>query len=511
MGDVQGTSGTFAGRHAVPYLCSCVPFLALLVTACLTLPWGGDYGVHGATIERLRTDLTDPGNPMVDENTPSPYYSPWMVLVATVAKVTGWPTSTMLSLCGVVAVVVLLTGVWRFARALAPTPRSPVLMLVCMTLLWGVQLFAWSGFLPLSSLVRSVGYPSTLAWGLTLHLWAVLPQTAQRGWPRISTLLSGVFAALILLVHQFTGIVMAVGAVAFMVSHRRSLSGGGWLRLLGAVALVVAILLAWPYYRFFSLGNTPGESDAHQALYQDILLRYGLLLLGVPALMLRWRRDRFDPLFLLLVGCASIYLVGGLTGHYEYGRVIPGAMFAAQAALAVEASTRRSALVPITGLTLLFGLWVQGSALSYALYGDSRLASQLALQSTDVVRGYSWIVPYVQSREVVMTNDGLAERRVPFYGGYVVYCPYPDPFLGDWNVREADTRIFFDAATTQPDRTALLAKYHVRWIIQARNPTGPDLGLWYQKIVTGPNGETLYRVGWPEGSHPPAPTDPGVT
>src|SRR5581483_9145353 len=120
----------------------------------------------------------------------------------------------------------------------------------------------------------SIAYPSTLAWGMTLHLWAFVPRTAERGWPLRPTLALGFFAAVILLVHQFTGVVMLLGTAAFAAS--------AWLRLLAGVGLMAVLLVAWPYYPFFGLTSPPGESAIHHALYQNVVVRYGLAALGLP-------------------------------------------------------------------------------------------------------------------------------------------------------------------------------------------------------------------------------------
>jgi hypothetical protein len=486
---------------AQPYLWFALPALALLLAACATLPWGGDYGIHFATLERLRADLTAPGNPMVDANTASPYYSPWTVLLAALADAGGLKTATVLSLGGVVAVLVLLTGIWRFARALSAARWAPVLFGLCFLLLWGAQLFAWSGFLPLASLVVSIAYPSTLAWGMTLHLWAFVPRTAERGWPLRPTLALGFFAAVILLVHQFTGVVMLLGTAAFAVSAwRRLRDDRGWLRLLAGVALMAVLLVVWPYYPFFGLTSPPGENAIHHALYQNVVVRYGLAALGLPAMVLRWRRNRLDPLLLLFAACAAIWLFGGLVGAYALGRVLPGAMLALQAALAVELAegcqglrALRRVLVPISCLALGFGAWVQGASVSYAFTGSEKDAAQAHLQNFQLLDGYAWVTRYVKRGQVVMTDDYYAQRRVPAYGAYVVYCPYPDPFLKDWQARQDDDRAFFDPTTSPAERAALLKKYHAGWIIAQRGDL--NFSPTYQRVARGPAGAVLYRVG----------------
>lgn len=156
----------------------------LLGLAVVRLPWAGDLGMHAATLQRLRHSLLDPGNPLVDADTPSPYYSPWMVLLGGLARVTGLEVFTVLRLAAAAGLVLLVTGVWRYVRTLSGHPAAPALALLSLLLLWGTTPFLWSGFLGLHSLALTVAYPSTFTLGLAFHFWASLTGAlrAAAGW-----------------------------------------------------------------------------------------------------------------------------------------------------------------------------------------------------------------------------------------------------------------------------------------------------------------------------------------
>ncbi|MBO4276076.1 hypothetical protein, partial [Microbispora triticiradicis] len=131
-------------------------------------------GMHAAVLERLRTDLFHPGNPLVDADTPSPYYSPWTVLLALLSSATGWSTFSVLRLAALVDLALLLTGVRAFVRTLSTRRAAVPLALLCLLFLYGVRLFAWSGVPGLTSLALTLAYPSAFAFGLSFHLWALL-------------------------------------------------------------------------------------------------------------------------------------------------------------------------------------------------------------------------------------------------------------------------------------------------------------------------------------------------
>ena len=69
----------------------------------------------------------------------------------------------------------------------------------------------------------------------------------------------------------------------------------------------------WPYYPFVRLlGRTGGFDDVHRPLYVNALSYFGLAIVTLPALWLRWRRDRRDPLVVLFLLSAAVVAAGGI-------------------------------------------------------------------------------------------------------------------------------------------------------------------------------------------------------
>ncbi|KPI21721.1 hypothetical protein OK074_7332, partial [Actinobacteria bacterium OK074] len=311
-----------------------VVFLLLVV---VRLPWDGDLGMHAATIQRLRHDLADPGNPLVDADTPSPYYSPWMVFLACVARLTGLSVWNVLRVGAVIGLGLLVTGVWSYVRTLTDRRAAPPLALLCVVFLWGTQEFAWSGFVGLNSLALTVAYPSVFALGLSFHFWALLTRVLRAAEPESWWYLGlGVLWAVILLSHQFTGVVASLGALATVVGARVGRAWGVWARLAAGGALGVLVLWVWPYYDFFALFRVGGLEAIHGALYRDLVAGFWGGGVGVVALAVRVRRDRRDPLGVFFGVGVVLFAVGGITGHYSWGRVLPGVLVPAQVAAAGE-------------------------------------------------------------------------------------------------------------------------------------------------------------------------------
>ncbi|WKX09640.1 hypothetical protein [Streptomyces sp. NL15-2K] len=470
--------------------------LLLLLLVIVRLPWAGDLGMHAATIERLRHSLVHPGNPLVDADTPSPYYSPWMLLLGCLARVTGLSVFVVLRIGAVVGLGLLVTGVWRYVRTLSARRAAPALALLCLLFLWGPVLFAWSGFLGLNSLALTVSYPSVFALGLAFHFWAWLAG-ALRGPAGWGTWLGlGVLWAVILLCHQFSGVVASLGALATVVAAVVAArpDRGVWARLGGGLGVGVVVLWLWPYYDFFALFGAGGElGSVHRALYRDPVGRFGLVLVGVGALVLRWRRDRWDPLVLFFVLGVGVFAVGGVSGDYSWGRVLPAALIPAQVAAAVEVvepRASRTAWVCVLAGALAVGAWTQAGTVGYVV-GRGVLPEAVAAKYRAPWVGYHWITPWVKYGDVVMARTFPA-RQIPAYGAYTVAPGYPDFFLADEGRRGAAVRRFFAVGTSVGERRGIVRAYGVRWVVDRERGGVRWSGL--RVVARGPGGQVLYAV-----------------
>ncbi|WHM32649.1 hypothetical protein OH540_22415 [Streptomyces sp. BPPL-273] len=464
--------------------------LLLLVLVVVRLPWIGDLGMHAATLQRLRHDLLHPGNPLVDADTPSPYYSPWTVPLGWLAGVTGFSVFTVLRIGAVVSLAVLVWGVWRYARTLSARPAVPPLALLALVLLWGTTEFSWSGFLGLHSLALTVAYPSVLALGLAFHLWTWL--TRARGWG--AWLGCGVLWAVILLVHQYSGIVASLGALAVVIGARHA-GRRVWARVAGGLALGVAVLWVWPYYDIFALfGAGDGMDEVHRSLYRDLWARYWLVLVGVAALVVRWRRDRRDVLVLFFALGLLVFAAGWVSGHWSWGRVLPAVVIPAQLAVAVEVGeTGRRVWAGVLGVALVVGAWGQVGVLGFAV-GREALPGVLAERYREPWEGYGWITPWVGYGDVVMARE-FPSRLIPATGAYTVAPGYTDFFLDDEGERVGAVRRYFSVGVEGVSgsvRRGIEREYGVRWVVDRGVGVRGDEGL--RVVRRGPGGWVLYAV-----------------
>ncbi len=379
-------------------------------------------------------------------------------------------------------------------------------------LLYGVGLFAWSGVPGLTSLCLTLSYPSTLALGLALHLWALLRWALTGGWGLAWFLGLGVLLASVLLIHQFTGAVAALGAVAVVLGARPWPDRGMSARLAAGGLLALVLPLCWPYYSFLALLG--GGLDAiHRPLYGRLAEKFCLVTVGVVALGARWWRDRRDPLVLLFALGLAVFVAGGLSGHWAWGRVLPAVLLPAQIALAVEVAEAlegagsprasgpawparlRWALPGAAAVALAVGAWAQAGVLSYVLRPDAVPPGLRQARAVALWPGFGWAAAKVPKGATVMTDDYYALRTLPAYGPYTVAPAYPDLFLPDEERRRDATRRYFAPAASRAERLGILKEYGVRWVLQKKGGPGlaPD-DPWLRKAAEGPRGLALLEV-----------------
>ncbi|GHF73451.1 hypothetical protein GCM10010218_63300 [Streptomyces mashuensis] len=506
------------GRLGRPVLSGALLLLAvLLLFVVVRLPWSGDLGMHAAVLERLRADPLHPGNPLVDRDTPSPYYSPWTLFQALAARATGWGTFRVLRVAGLAGLLLLGTGVAAFVRTFSRARGAVALALLCVLFLYGVRLFAWSGVPALTSLALTVAYPSTFALGLCLHVWALLRRALAGRWTLRGFLGTGALLALVLLVHQFTGAVAVLGSVAMLLGARPVPDRALWWRTGAAALLTGTVVLCWPYYPFTALLGGGGLDLIHRPLYAHLPQRLCLLAPGAAALVARWRRDRRDPLALLCAGGALVFAAGGLSGHYAWGRVLPAVVLPAQTALAVEVAeavrgrrdgtqgerARRgrgaAVRVAVTAVALLAGAWTQAGVLSYVVHREALPPPLRQARAPALWPGFRWAAARVPKGQTVMTDDYVALRALPAYGPYTVAPAYPDLFLPDEARRREATRRYYAPDTTRAERLAILEEYGARWVLQKSGRPGlPADDPALRRAARGPSGLTLWEVVRPD-------------
>jgi hypothetical protein len=508
-----------ATLRSEPYLLL-APVLAFAAALILIrLPWQIDLGVHAATLQRWLRDPTPEVHPLIGVATQSPYYSPYMGIWTLVGHLLDLPVLRVLRLAGLVNVMIMIGGLWYAVRGLTRRPWAPVLAVITCGVLWGVQTLSWSGFFSVITVTFSIPFPSFFATALGLWVWGIALRCGRArrvGGGQAAAV--GVLAAVIGLSHQFTalGIAVLVACAVLAPLLRSGWPPGGRVRylimwLLSAVATAVLCLL-WPFYSITDLfGSASGFDELSQRIYRAPLREFCLLLLALPAVVVRTRRKGpADPVVLAVAIVIVLAVVGGLTDRFWLGRLIPAGAIALQIVAAVEmtaalarrddqlrlrAGWRSAAVVP-TAIAVVLGLWVQLGVFTTLWPGslpDRPLDARVSLLGR-----YDWATRQMSYGDTVLTSDRRALRMVPAYGPYTVASPYPEPTVAEEGAgRQADTRAFVRRKTKDATRAKILARYDVEWVVESESKWRPSDTHWGRRTFTKVaerNGIVVYRV-----------------
>ncbi|MEV0838576.1 hypothetical protein AB0I55_03355 [Actinocatenispora sera] len=507
--DADGTAAP--GRR----LATLAPVIALYVLAAAfgllvarRPPWSGDTGIHLAVIEQFGRNLHDPPDPMTGVAEPgSVYYSPFTLLQALGFRFGGLDPWTIFRISAVVNALLVASGMHHFVRRLSRAPAAPLCALAAVVLVNGTQLLLWSGAYGLASLGQTLYYPSTFALGITLHLWGVLAYALAGGrgwWPYP---VAAVLGADVLLDHQFTALGAGFGAIALLVAHRRRLTLRRMLALAGAAVGAAVLVAAWPYFSITSLLGDTGELDAiHRPLYRNMFDLYGLgLVVGVPALALRFRRSRTDPLVLLALLSAVPVGYGLLTGAYAWGRAWPMLLLAGQIAAGIElvtvlsSGTRTARLYAGALAVTVFavGGWTQAGVAELGTPIPAALATRMQVKHS--WGDYRWLARELPAGTRILADTYHAKRMAPAYRIYPVASVYPEPWLPGDERRRVDAATMLDPATPPARRAALLRAYRVHWLVAYPSHAARlrAAGLRLTPVAHSPlfPRDGLYRIG----------------
>jgi alpha-1,6-mannosyltransferase len=490
--------------------------LALLAVTSTYGEWVSDSWIHAGTLVEVARHPLHPVEPLTGEHVPFAYFSPWAMSLGWLMHLTGWSVWVVLTLAGLIGTTLMLLCWYRLVRALTPARWAPVLALPLLLLLWGTGAWFWSGFPVLGSLSVGFVWPSVFAAACWFETWRTALRVDRVGRVHLVAVFL-VLPGLMLLVHPFTAVIAAVSVLITLAGRLRR--GSTAVPVAAAAAVASGLLaLAWPWISLPAMiGDQAGFDTIHHALYRQPMMKWALLPLIVPPLVVRVVRDRRDPLFWTAVVCAAGCAAGGLTGSWSLARLGPGVALPGQAALAVllaegwqhRAARRRptvlrrwrragfALLAALSCVALVVGGYANAWALARAVPGEARRARAEA--ATDAQARYpqlGWIAGRVHAGDTAVSNFWWSRRELPAYGLRSVRTQWPSPAVPDEARRAADEdRILGWRPATRAQRAALLSRYRVRWIVwhpTARTPMWPYPGA--RLVGCGPDGTALLRV-----------------
>ncbi|HEX6970217.1 MAG TPA: hypothetical protein VF174_15590 [Micromonosporaceae bacterium] len=473
--------------------------------------WTADFLLHVGTVKAFARDLLNPPDPMVGAGSGSPYYSPLIMLVAVLVRLTGLSPTAVFAGVAVANTVLLLWAFRRFVAWFTTSSLAAAAALLATLFLWGVRPPMWSGFLSLRSLAETLPYPSTTAFALMLLAWDRLLRYRVRR-DTASLVAFGSLAAAITLIHSFTAVNTAIGGLALLAAYATGWRRADLLKITLAGVGALALVLAWPYSSIWDLATSAPEfAQIHRLLWDNLLdpreLSCGYAIVALVPLLLRLRRDRRDPLVIMFGLAVAVIAFGAASGQYHLLRVIPVAMLplhVAFGAFVADADLARLAwrrLVAVTAaVVVLAGLVVDVAPLSGfvgavplqwipgPLQSMTRTASLTGPSSR-----YDFVRDYAPEGSTVFTDHRTADRHLNRLGYFTVNPGWPNPWIGDEPERARDRATLLRAETDPATRGAIADRYDADCVLITRTAavTGPEAISGYQRVRTGP-GSALY-------------------
>jgi len=440
--------------------------LLLVISHAIYGGRGGDFWHHSAVVRELATHPFAPGHPYYLSDVPHKFYSPYALCVAWVSRMTGLSVIATLSFAGIINLILQLIFLRFFISSLFGSKDSEAISfyaLLFILVLWGRSPWVYSGFFHLRALGYVLPYPSAFATAfmfLSFSVYIMIMRGGKQAW--FFLLLA--IGALVLLTHPIVAIAMYTGLVALAIGLHGQQSFRNHLLLAGIIILSFLIALAWPYFPFIDLvlSETCVSDPGNYCMYQGVFARIFPALLGLPLLMLRVRSNWRDPMGLMFFGLCLMYLYGGITGHWSYGRLISYIVLILQLTVAawVAGLESRAAVGGIQS-------WAYKGTMAVVLLCVINTLPALIHYRPGRPNNYDryrFISNHITQYDVVF-SDSRTSWIVPAFGGKVVATPHPFVFIKDNEARRQDAERFFKDGITYSGRLDIIRKYGVNFIL----------------------------------------------
>ena len=452
------------------YSILCLLIFSVMALHTLNAQWVGDFWEHTAVVRELTTHLLHPRHPQLLLNVPHAFYSPYMLLVAFMARLFSLDAVTALSIMGLFNLILLLLGIKMFVSALVPEHQDTTAFytLLLTLFLWGSDAWLFSGFFHIGNLGSVLPYPSTFATALSLIALGLYPSQIDS---KRKTGLLAIFliSIIILITHPISYIFLAVGLVSQTVASK-SFTKSSILWIGGLLGLSLLAAVFWPYFPVldFFLNESRIYHSSNFPMYQNVLERIWPDLIAIPLMLHEIKTNWRKPLLVMIIALTGIYLLGDITQNYSYGRVISFIVLLFQILIAKYLSRLEEWLHKKHPSNWLKQLAVPvGAVLLTGFLSFSPLKTTLDhafLVPSFAIQPYRFLSEFTGQYDVVL-SDIQTSWYVPTFGGKVIAVDHPLAFVPDQDIRQSDLKRFFDGKATFREQQQIIKKYQADYLL----------------------------------------------
>ena len=333
-------------------------------------------------------------NPHVISDSPSRFFTPWTILVSMVGKGLALNAQKTLGIIGTLNAIVLVIGIWLFAREYWKNDWAPLILIVVMFAVWSTHV-NHTGFHTLTTAMFSISYAfaTVLGFGF-IYFWVVLRALQQPVASGAWAVAVAVFTAFLFIAHQMQG-AFAIGTAVTFAIFIPGASIGQRAKIIGSIVAGFALSTFWWYFDPIALvfvtnvyTDPPGVQyfSYAEARFLTVLQFAAPAFLGIIGFYdfaaRRWRQE-------LICGTTAIFL-GIVTALaldiWIFGRFVPffmlflhfgwvGLILAIFSFLARDMATNAARIGRLLAATVFFGLLIllSGQAL-YLAWHEYRVA-----------------------------------------------------------------------------------------------------------------------------------------
>jgi hypothetical protein len=459
-------------------------FVTLLAIAnAIFGKFGFDFWEHTAVIRELAANPLSPGHPLYLMKAPHVFYSPYALVVALISRITHASPIRVLPIVGIFNVIILVIFFRKFVIKLIPTENGPFYALLLVLISWGPFPWWYSGFIHLQYLPGLSPYPSTFSIAISFLALSIYMGLFDK-WTAVNYSFMIILTTIALLSHPIVGIFLVIGIISLTINMgQRSILS--YLMGLGVIGMAFLLVFLWPYYPFLKLINISGFNaslfDAsNHTMYEKVFSITFPAWVGIPIIIGRIRRNKKDFLGLMFLILLVIYIYGGLSGKYSYGRVISFIIIILDIAiadvlarielgeiLAIDSTIRKKIRYLVIGVFII--LFIFHTA-THAI----RFWKQAHGSGEYIEKEYSFLGNYTKQNEVIL-SDLSTSYIIPTFGGKVVASGRPILFVNENETRMQDVLKFFSVKCSVSERIQILQKYHCNYILLNKVVLGNNL------------------------------------
>ena len=446
--------------------------------------WTGDFWSHAAVVKELTVNLSLPSHPILDSSVPHAFFSPYSVLVATVARVFDLGAIEALSLFAYLNLLFLLTCFFFFIKKVVRDHHqlTASISLVLVLFLWGQHPPNYSGFFHFYTLHYVLPYPSTFAMGVSLLVLCLL--TKEHPGP-LRLILVTLLSAVVFISHPTTAVFLFIAMAAlWFVFYRKHVKA--LILTLSIIVLSVLLSLFWPYYKITDLytGDISDFLADSLPLYSDVLQYTWPALLILPFAW-HFRKHQtaqffFVTAFLLFL----VYAAGYFTKIYGVSRLLSNVMMMAQCGIGWmvvnnwQQKRRMFSYTVAVALVLFICTFIN----RYRLAGTIFRA-----EAGRYYQRYQFLES--MSDTTLILADMEANLVIPAYGPKVIASKHPVYWINDMHARREDVIFFFSNEPDINGRESILQQYRPQYIlIDHAIETNSQLSGWIRS-----RGKTVYH------------------